>query len=288
MIFSKERFLVLTFGILFLGLILIWVAVFAESKKNKDVFLEVTFFDVGQGDAAFIETPGGRQILIDGGPDATVLRGLGNEMPFYDRDIDIVILTHPDSDHINGIIDVLKRYDVGVVLDTGVPKENSAYQEYRETITAKHIAHFSLGRGSSVALGDDIRFDILHPLPGETFDKINNTSMVARLSFRDDSFLFTGDIERPVELELTRTNRVLLDTDVLKVAHHGSKTSTTELFLEAVRPEIAVISVGANNRYGHPTPTVLEALQKYGIIVVRTDREGDIKIVSRGYGIIRK
>lgn len=262
--------------------VFVWSFVFSITSEAGEEYLEVTFLDVGQGDAVFIETPGGRQILIDGGPDNTVLQRLGDEMPFYDRDIDLVILTHPDRDHISGIVETLKRYEVRMVLDNGIPKEDEVYGAYRDLIRGKNIPHYTIKEGTRIALGEAIRLVTLHP-GGKAYDETNNNSIVLRLDFGEDSFLFTGDIEKGAEFEMIQdgTN---LDVDVLKVAHHGSKTSTTELFLEKASAEIAVISVGGDNRYGHPHASILESLKKYGIKTLRTDIEGNIQFLSTGKG----
>ena len=263
--------------------ILAWIVVYNLSQPR---FLEVIFFDVGQGDAIFIETPQGHQILIDGGPDLTVLEKLAEEMPFYDRKIDLIILTHPEHDHLFGLLEVLKRYEIKYILWTGVVRETAEWQEWKRLVEIERakvkIAKFS----QKIILQEDpfVFIDVLYPfenLEGQEFENSNDTSIVARLVFSDDSFLFTGDIAKEVEGKLVNRN-INLDTDVLKVAHHGSKTSSFLEFLEAVSPEIAVIQVGKDNSYGHPHPEVLANLEQFGIHILRTDINGDIKIVSNG------
>lgn len=263
--------------------LVVWSFVFSTTSEAGEDYLKVTVFDVGQGDAIFIETPGGRQILIDGGPDNTVLQRLGEEMPFYDRDIDLVILTHPDRDHISGIVEVLKRYEVRMVLDNGIPKDDEVYAAYRDLIREKNIPHYTVKEGTRVGLGEAIQLVTLHP-GGKAYDETNNNSIVLRLDFGEDSFLFTGDIEKGAEFEMIQDG-ANLDVDVLKVAHHGSKTSTTKFFLEKASPEIAVISMRRDNRYGHPHASILESLRKYGIKTLRTDIEGNITLVTEGEGV---
>ena len=263
--------------------ILAWLAVYNLSQPQ---FLEVTFFDVGQGDAIFIETPENHQILIDGGPNETILEKLGQEMPFWDRTIDLVLLTHPESDHMAGLIEVLKRYDVENVLWTGVLRDTGEFKEWQSLIANEgaqvKIAEAGKRINCSKADLNECYIDILFPFEsfkGEEVKNPNNTSIIARLLFGETSFLFTGDAFKEVERELVKRSAEI-DSDILKVGHHGSKTSTAKEFIELVSPETAVISVGKDNRYGHPYQEVIENLE--GARVLRTDIEGDIKIISDG------
>jgi len=277
---KKHNSAFIILGILFFLNILAWIAVYDLSQPR---FLEVTFFDVGQGDAIFIETPQSHQILIDGGPDSTILEKLGKEIPFFDRTIDLIILTHPDKDHLAGLLEVLKRYKVENILWTGIVKDTSEAREWQKLIQKEGAQIFIAKAGQRIG-ASRARLDILHPsenLEGKTVKNTNNTSIVARLVFGENSFLLTGDIYKSVEETLVEKN-IFIDSDILKVAHQGSRTSTAEEFLEAVTPEIAVIPVGRNNRYGHPHQETLETLKKHGIKVLRTDEDGDIKIISDG------
>jgi competence protein ComEC len=261
---------------------LIWYAVFYfESHQN----LTVTFFDVGQGDAIFIETPNGNQVLIDGGPDDGILSKLGREMPFWDRSIDAVILTHPDKDHVAGLIDVLKRYEVDLILWTGVKHSSAEYRKWADLLDKKNIRAVIARAGQQIKIGDGAFFKILAPfdnLEKESSAKINNTSVVIRLDHGKNSFLFTGDIEKSVERRLLFEAHELMDADILKVAHHGSKTSSLEEFLQAVSPDLSVIQVGRKNRYGHPAEEVLDRLASVGTTILRNDLDGDIVIESDG------
>lgn len=272
--------------------ILAWTGVF-ELSSSRD--LEVVFFDIGQGDAIFIETLRGHQILIDGGPDINILEKLGREMPFFDRTIDLVILTHPEQDHIAGLIEVLERYRVEYILWTGVNRKTAEYERWREVIDKeeKEGAIIKIAKSGqkifcSAPESKDCYFEILYPfecLEGKEVKNANNTSIVARLVFKNNSFLFTGDIPKSVEAELIKEG-ANLDSDVLKVAHHGSKTSTIEDFIWKVSPEIAVIQAGRDNRYGFPHQEVLEILQKFDIKILRTDKNGDVKIISDGSNLL--
>jgi len=266
--------------VLFFANIISWVVVFDLARTK---FLEVNFFDVGQGDAIFIETPERHQILIDGGPSSAILEKLGREMPFWDRTIDLVILTHPEKDHIAGLLEVLKKYKVENILWTGVERDTSEYNEWVGLLKSEG-AKIKIAQTNQKITSPGLVIKVLYPfenLEGKFFKDSNDTSVVSKLIFGKNSFLFTGDIYKSVEKELIDRG-VDIGADVLKVAHHGSKTSTSEEFLKEISPEVAVISVGKDNSYGHPHQEVLDILGKYGINVLRTDLDRDIKIFSDG------
>ena len=282
---KNRKFLFLILGFLVFSNLIAWIIVFDLGKVR---FLEVIFFDVGQGDAIFIETPSYHQILIDGGPDSTILEKLSKEMPFWDRSIDLIILTHPERDHLTGLIEVLEKYKVENILWTGIVRDTAEYKEWKKLIEEEKAEIFIAKAGQKIScLTWQIKqcdLEILQPfesLEGKEFKDSNNTSIISKLVFGKNSFLFTGDAYKDVEGKLIN-KEAEIDSDVLKVAHHGSKTSSSEEFLKAVSPEIAVISVGRENKYGHPNEEVLELLEKYGIRVLRTDKDGDIKIISDG------
>jgi competence protein ComEC len=251
----------------------VWQALFNLGPNSP---LKVIFFDVGQGDAIFIETPHGHQILIDGGS------SLG------DKTIDLVILTHPEKDHMAGLLKVLERYKVEQILWTGIVRNTADYNKWRELIE-KEEAKITIAEASKRVKAGRVSFNILYPfesLEGEGFKNSNNTSIIAQLIFGNSSFLFTGDAGKSIERKiLSRYKEDVINSDVLKVGHHGSKTSTSEEFLEKVSPEIAVISCGKNNPYNHPHQEVLKNLEKFGIETLRTDINGDIKISSFGKGL---
>jgi len=268
---------------LFLTNILAWITVY---DLDKPQLLEVSFFDIGQGDSIFIETPQGHQILIDGGPSSKILEKLGEEISFSDRTIDLIILTHPEHDHIGGLIDVLERYKVENIMWTGIIRETKEYGAWIEAIEEEEANMIIAKAGQKIEAGEVLIY-ILYPfesLKGEVVKEVNNSSVVARLVFDQNSFLFTGDIFKSVEEELIE--REELKSDILKVGHHGSKTSSSKEFIESVLPELAVIQSGRDNHYGHPHPETLEVLGNYDIKVLRTDKEGDIKILSNGVNYI--
>lgn len=247
-----------------------------HSRNQK---LEVIFLDVGQGDAVLIEQ-GNRQILIDGGPDGKkLMEKLGEYVPFWDREIEIVIATHPDQDHIDGLIDVMENYKIGEIIDSGVETDSQIYKKYKETIAQRNINHLEGKRGTDIEFGNNIKLEIISP--DGTQDKnnpkdTNAASIVSKLIFKKNNFLFTGDLPSEKERELVKLN-TNLGADVLKISHHGSKYATGEEFLNAVKPAEAVISVGKNNRYGHPAPEILDRLNSHKVIIKRTDNFGDIE-----------
>lgn len=260
-----------------------WALVLEERRSQ---FLEVNFFDIGQGDTIFITTPQKHQILIDGGPGSSILEKLGQEMPWRDRSLDLVILTHPDHDHMGGLLDVLKSYQVEQILWTGIISDRPEVEAW-EDLLKKEGAEIKIAQAGQRFIAPNFYLEILHPqesLAGREFKNINNTSVMVKLVFGNNSFLFTGDAEQSLEKQLVGQSN--LDIDVLKVGHHGSKTSTSEELLEKTSPEMAIIQVGENNSYGHPANEVLEKLEKFDIRVLRTDINGDIKIISDGNQLI--
>lgn len=266
---------------LFIANFFIWHAIFAEERGGM---LTVAFFDVGQGDAIFIEAPNGNQMLVDGGPGTSVIRALGEVMPFYDRTIDAVIATHPDADHIGGLPEVLRRYDVGFFLDPGVSSDTGVYKALVQSIGLAGAKYIIARRGMNIALDEaaGVFLEILFPDRDMEGTDTNDASIVANLVYGDTSFLLTGDSPQKIEKYLAAIDGKNLDTNVLKAGHHGSKTSTSDILLGFASPEIAIISAGTNNRYGHPHEEVLNRLSEFGVRVLRTDEEGTIIIKSDG------
>lgn len=233
--------------------------------------LRVTVLDVGQGDAILIQTPDGKAILVDGGPGRAVLRGLGDELQWRDRSIELMISTHPQADHLVGLIDVLVRYDVRRVLAGPGVQASLAEHAWRSAVHAEGVSIETAGQGVVFDLGDGARLEVLGPDAAEAADaQINNTGAVVRVSWRDVSFLLTADIEAKAERALLNDG-VDLRATVLKVGHHGSKTSSTSGFLAAVRPEVSVVSSGKNNPFGHPAPEVVDRLSAYGSVYNTAD-----------------
>lgn len=246
--------------------------------------LSVTFFDIGQGDSALIVTPQNYQILVDGGPDNRIAAKLGAALPFFDRDLDLVILTHPHSDHVAGLVEVLHRYKIGKIIMTGVVHTAPDYLEFLKLIRDKKIPVQIIDRPQESSPEAGIALSFLWPhetLAEKKIDSLNNSSVAFKLIYASTSFLFTGDLEDEEALSSTTEAR-LLSSDVLKVGHHGSTNANDFSFLNFVSPKHAVISVGADNDYGHPHYRTVYALEKIGARIWRTDQEGDIKCISDG------
>lgn len=259
------------------------VAVWSVALRDEGSgVLTVSFLDVGQGDAIYIEAPNGNQALVDGGAGPAVLRELGAVMPLSDRSIDVVIGTHPDKDHIGGLSGVLARYDVGFFLDPGISNDTAAWRALEEAVAAHGIKRKTARRGMKVVLGGGAVLDILFPDRDMVGADTNDASIIARLSLGDRKFLLTGDSPKKIEEYLVRLNRSELESDVLKAGHHGSRTSTGANFLAAVRPAYAVISAGKGNSYGHPHQEVLDLLVARGIRVMRTDESGRVTFRADG------
>lgn len=275
-------------GTLFALAALVWYLVFyVEARKN----LMLTVFNVGQGDAIFIESPGGTQILIDGGPDEKILSKLGRHLPFWDRSIDLLILTHPHADHLTGLLEVLKRYNVGIVLEANVNHSIPEYEEWRRLLKEKQVRVVTAEAGQKIRLAPDAYADILAPREnffGTSPNNVHDAMVVAKLHYGGATALFMGDAEKIAEYKLMFFEGETIDSDILKVGHHGSKTSTTEEFLRAVSPEFAIISAGRKNRYGHPHQEVVDRLKNFGIPVLRTDEIGDIRMESDGRRFFRE
>ena len=267
-------------GIVLLILVALNIFIWRTTLTARANTLHVHFFDVGQGDAIYIRTPANQDILVDGGPDSSVLAKLGQAMPFYDRKIELMILTHPHADHVDGLVDVLQRYEVEQVLYTGVEYKSATYDEWQKLITAKNISAKIAVAGQVIQLGS-AQLNILFPtqnFTGKTIKELNNSSVVGHLTYDASSVLLTGDAEKEVEKSLLeKLPSGQLKSNIFKAGHHGSDTSNTKSFIQAVDPEIAVISVGEKNKYKHPAPSTLETFTDSGIRVFRTDQDGDIR-----------
>lgn len=260
--------------------IFIWSATLLADRHGE---LTVAFLDVGQGDAIYIEAPNGNQMLIDGGPSSgAVMRALGQVMPFYDRSIDLVLATHPDQDHVGGLPSVIDRMNVGSVVTTENTSDTGAYGAFEKAILEKHPARFIARTGERIILDDGIVFEILFPDRSTAGWETNTASIVARLSYGEKSFFFTGDSPQGVEQYLVGKNGGTLHATVLKLGHHGSYTSSSRVFLSAVDPEYAIISAGKDNRYGHPHKEVLDLLAEFKIPFLGTIEQGNIVFKTDG------
>lgn len=253
--------------------------------------MSLSVFDVGQGDSILAQE-GDRQILIDGGPDAAVLEKLGAAMPSGDRAIDLVILTHPHSDHINGLVSVLERYDVGRVLMTDVIAPTAYFNKFKELVAQKNIL-VDDPQKTKVELVGDMEYDVLSAgtegglrssIHDGNSDGLNDSSIVGMLKFGSRRFLMMGDATSAVEDRLI-AEKISLAADFLKVGHHGSNYSTSAVFLKTVDPRYAAVSVGAKNSYGNPAWRVMRLLLSSGIATYRTDENGDVFASTDGQSL---
>lgn len=247
---------------------------------------QVAFLDVGQGDAILITTPNRRHILVDGGPDSTVLSQLGETMRFHERTLDLVVATHNDADHITGLIDVLERYRVEKLWINGAIHTTNTYLRFLEIVKARGVTTEVAARGKALSI-DGVSIEVLYPLEpqeGVRPRSQNSISVVTKVTYGESSFLLTGDIAEAEEQEMIRAG-VDLTADVLKVPHHGSKSGLAVNFLRLVKPQHAVIQVGAENRFGHPAPSILDKLAQEGVTIFRTDRDGLIRMGTDGQEI---
>ncbi|MBU4481933.1 MBL fold metallo-hydrolase, partial [Patescibacteria group bacterium] len=254
--------------IILLIILIIFIAGYFYYNYQEQKF-EIIFFNVGQGDSALINLPGDNEILIDGGPDATVLYKLGKYLPVYNRDIELMILTHPHADHITGLNFVLDRYKVEQVMHTGVQYDSSEYEEFIKALENLKIKLLNL---ENIQLDKNNLLEIIYPqedISQKEFDDVNDASIVFRLVTNSgDKILFTGDISANVEQQiLKQISSQNLDANILKIAHQGSITSSGENFLNAVNPKWAVVSVG-ENKFGHPSLRVLHRLERIGAQVL--------------------
>lgn len=280
----------------------------ADENRNE---VEIYFLNVGQGDSELIQK-GDYQILIDGGPNDSVLSEVGAVMPSYDRKIETVVLTHPDADHLTGLRQVLKRYEIGKIYYSNVNNETAGYTDFKNTISEKNISAVVPKIGENFPPFSGATFTFLWPgdqFDGKDAESINNTSEVAKFCYFDHCALFTGDIEideqgamfnyyssrqtegaaeKPDDSQSSTSNNNIFSSELLKIPHHGSNNGTDQNLLNIVQPKYAVIEVGTDNKYGHPHTPVIDLLQKNNIQYFRTDLNGTIEFVFSQSRIIKK
>ncbi len=262
------------------GALLCWW--YQQQQPGRQTGPFIAFLDVGQGDASYIRTSSGADILIDGGPDRSILEQLPKVMQPGDDAIELILLTHPHADHLNGLIEVAKRYQVKQLVITSLPPTSSAYQELLQRLNAQQTEQLVVATGDQIRLDEQDVLKVLYPAAGEPLETLdtNDTSLVVEYHHHTATAemitLFTGDAEAYAETAMMERD-VLQDVDLLKVGHHGSNTSSSAAFLAIVQPELCVIEVGEGNSYGHPKPEILERLQPY-CEIKRTDQAGNIVI----------
>lgn len=276
----KNNSLQIFFGFLVILAVLVWVGVYSKPSADEANRTQVYFLNVGQGDAEYIKLTNGQDILIDGGPDSSVLGELGKVMSFSDRKIDLVVLTHPHADHLTGLLEVIRRYEVGEIWESGVDYPSGVYDAWKTEIKDKNIKETYVMAGESREFAPE-KFSVLYPLSSEknkTIDNVNNSSVITELTNNKISFLFLGDAEKQAQKQILPQIKL---TTVIKVGHHGSANGTLDDLLKLARPAIAVIEVGKNT-YGHPTAEVINLLKSYAVQIYRTDQNGTVKITTDG------
>jgi len=278
------------------GVVSVWAMIFVALAEMPESRVKIWFLDVGQGDSILIQTSTGENVLIDGGPRGKVLEELADVLPFFARDIDLMVLTHPHADHLEGLVEVLKRYEVGAVLLTGVAYDNPYYEEFLFEVERRRGG---VGSGAEeglrvfVAVSDedyrvgDVYLDVLYPiesLAGRRIGNLNNSSIVIRASWLevlDDSLvwrraLLSGDCEVECEEEILEAG-FELSADIFKAGHHGSKTASSEKFVSAINPSVVVIQVGKENKFRHPHAETLRGFYREGIREIwRNDLDGRV------------
>lgn len=250
--------------------------------SRPDGNLRIAFLDVGQGDAIFIQTPSGRQIVVDGGRYPSVLnQHLGRRIPFWDREIDMVVATHPEADHINGLPGIFERYRVDYLITNGETRATAVLESLNTAAADQDTSTWFVTAGEVINIGDGVHLEVLNPPGLLTPQNSNQNSVAFRLVYEDFSVLLAGDTEMVAEQAMLQSGRTLQSV-VLKAAHHGSNTSSTSAFLTAVQPQVVVISAGRDNNFGHPHPDVLQRAAEVGATVLRTDELGTIEVITDG------
>jgi competence protein ComEC len=262
-----------------------FILAYLTYELSPKEYLRVSYLNVGQGDATLVQTPRGGKILIDGGRDRTVLSELGKQLPVLGKRIDVVVATHDDSDHITGLIDVLERYEVEVLLISIGENENTLNQKLIHTAKKRNVKVFQIEKPTIIKSEDGLIVKILFPVKNMDGANSNDASIVTQFVYGKNRFLGTGDLPLSGEIFLTRKYGEDLKSDVLKLGHHGSDTSTHPKFLELVRPLVAIVSAGKNNSFGHPHRSVVELVEKFGIKIYRTDKDKTIELYSNGINI---
>ncbi|MBU1036724.1 MBL fold metallo-hydrolase [Patescibacteria group bacterium] len=297
-----KKIIKILIGLIIILSVLLAIVHYSDQENN----LQVYFFDIGQGDGMLIRTPSHHNIIIDGGPDNTFITKLGQTLPFYDKTIDLMILTHPHDDHLFGLVEVLKRYKVKQILATGVEHSSNAYFTWLELIKEKDIP-FKIAlsgqqfifkkdcSGKYNCQSNEVIMEVIYPfedLSSQEADNLNETSVVTQLRYEQIKILFTGDLEKGGEekiLDYLNSREEKADfnlrSQVLKVGHHGSKTSSILPFLKAIDPQYAIIQVGQDNKFNHPFLEVLKNLERLGAEIYRNDLKGDILLFSNGQDV---
>lgn len=265
------------------ALILLSFGLYVISRNSFPNLLRVSFLDIGQGDAIFIEAPNGSQFIIDGGPDNNLLKELGKVMPFFDHTIDGIMVTNDDSDHYSGFIGMLDRYSTAIEFESGTKKESTLFDLYKDKLSKHGVKQLLAKRGMRIVLDKEskVYLDIIFPDRDVYNLATNDGSIVAKLVYGDTSIMLQGDSPSKIEHYLVGQG-VNLKADILKLGHHGSRTSTSEEYVREVDPRYAVAMLGASNHYGFPHKETLSTLNNLSIPFLRTDLMGTITFISNG------
>jgi competence protein ComEC len=271
-------------------LVFLNIFIWMRPVETENNIMSVYFLDVGQGDSIFIEAPNGKQMLIDAGRNSSSILELSKYISFSDKEIDVVVATHPDSDHIGGLPEVFERFDILNFIDPSVTSDTNIYKELALRSGQEGSRYIKGERGLTIILDKKhgVYFQVLAPDESFKFTDTNNMSIIGKLVYGESSFLLTGDASKAVENILAYSDGELLESDILKAGHHGSKTSSSVLFLEKVKPDISIISASATNTYGHPHDDVIRALQSASSEIIQTKDEGSIGFETDGVTIWRK
>lgn len=279
-------------AVMIVALFVTWWPEFSPQVIDRSVcdptLLCVVFLDVGQGDAIFIKSPSSKKMLIDAGRDSSVLRQLGAVMNFSDREIDYVVATHPDADHVGGLPVVFDRFDILEVIRTENESETDVWESVESKIEEEGATVHFARRGQRYDLGANVYIEILFPDIDPQELESNTSSIVAKLTYKETTFMLAGDSPKSIEEYLVLVEGENLESDVLKVGHHGSRTSTSELFLAEVNPSYAIVSAGKDNSYGHPHLEVTDALFNFGVKTLNTAEVGNVVFWSDGKEVMPK
>lgn len=269
--------------ILVLFLILAGSLVRNFSAEEKIGF-RVEFFDVGQGDATYIRGDDNFEVLIDGGPDDTVLEKLAQTMSVGDKTLDAVVLTHPHSDHLAGLVKVLQKYEVKTIYFTDAVHTSDLYFDWLDAVKSENARVVTPRTGDNYIWGSSLQFKVFFPdesFDGKTVSELNNTSVVGQLIYQNKKILFTGDAEKEVQDKIL-AQKSDIKSDIYKIPHHGSQNGIDEAFIKAVNPQYAVIFAGKNNKFGHPSKIALDSLKKFNILTLSTKTNRNITFYSDG------
>lgn len=268
--------------------VVIW-ATLAQASERRSGILAVSFLDIGQGDSIYIEAPNGRQMIIDGGPNESLMSALPDVLQYGDKTIDVLVVTNPDADHYSGFLPLIDSYEIGAIVESGTTSDTALYNSFQDLISEKGILHLEAYAGQRIILDkeNDVYLEILFPDRDVATWDSNDGSIVSKLVYGNTSVLLMGDSTKLTE-GIVVSGSDLSGVDILKAGHHGSKTSTGLPLLQESKPNVVVISAGENNRYGHPDEETIENLNEMHIPYLVTMDEGTITFISDGEKFTRK